>query len=158
MLAEREDILGFLKNSVGIILVLAGLLLIVFGLLNLTSTGSLLFAFGLFFGLMLIIGGLIVHFDWFPSNIRSKDGFGSLLMCISPFLIASGLVCFFITQPNWSAAVVLPQSIRGRILPGQWIIEVPYVRVYLWLAILLPITGTLAFAVGFFLRVLDNFF
>jgi hypothetical protein len=105
------------------------------------------------------MSGLIVHFDWLPTNIRSKDGMGSILICLSPFLLASGLICLFIALPDWNAASFVAETVaRGRVKPGAWIVEVPYVRIYLWLALLLPASGVIAFASGLFLRILDNFF
>jgi len=159
MLGYREEIWASIKKSSGMILTIAGLLLMAFGLLNLTMVGSLLFAVGLLFGLMLVISGIILHFDWLPTNIRSKDGMGSLLICLSPFLLASGLICFFVALPDVNAASFIQQTVaRGRLKPDAYILQVPYVRIYLWLALLLPASGVIAFVTGLFLRILDDFF
>jgi len=156
MRLDRYSIIDFLKAVLGQILIIAGIFFIGVGLLFSSLMGSLVFAAGLFLGVLLIVVGVVIYLELFRINLRSWDGLGTILMCIAPLLIVTGFIFLFFTQPDFTRAYWMPIAPHGRIIPNQWILTVPLARIYMWFTIPLLIIGAVTFVVGFFLKVLDN--
>jgi hypothetical protein len=159
---DRQSIRGAFSSRKGdfldVMLVLIGVLLIGIGVLGASPIESLILMVGLLLGLFLIMTGVMRHYDWFPDKILSKNGLGTLLMCISPFLLVSSASLVFFADFDWAHSRLLPVEIgHGRIDPNWYIVEVPLVRIYVPLAALLMLVSIAVFLVGLLLKVLDNF-
>lgn len=79
----------FLKENLGKILIAVGILLLVLGFVMQSTFYFVISAFGfisavnLFLGIMLIVLGSFVLVGLFPVKLRSIDGLGTILLCVS---------------------------------------------------------------------------
>lgn len=157
---DKYGIADVVKDSLGKILVAVGFLSFVIGVLNTSKMGSLVFAVGLFLGVCLMVIGLAINFELFKVKIRSREGTGTILMCIAPLIIVSGVIALFFAEYNWAGRYLMPTQRRGYIVKDGSILAiviVPLARRYLWLFKPLIVAGAILFAVGVLLKLSDNF-
>lgn len=160
MLTKRDIVFQFMKDSFGKALIFVGISSAVIGLLFVSAMGTLVSALGLFLGVLFIDAGFAVQFELFNAELRSKEGLGNILLCISPLLIAGGAISLLFAVPDYSHAYMLPPTRMGWVegFKGWVVVVAPLVRVYLWMAIPLAVAGVVLFVVGFLFRLYDVFF
>lgn len=154
-----DIVFKYFKDAFGRILIVAGLASIIVGLLYSSAEGSLSFALALFFGAFLFDLGLCIHFELFYVKLRSKEGFGNIMVFAGSLLITSGIIFVFFAEPDPSRAYILPPFRLG--FPkegGLTTVIIPLIRVYLWLAIPLAFVGVILLVVGVLLKIFDAIF
>lgn len=78
----------FLKEHLGKIVFLIGVVLLVLAILFFSQLGSLESAFSLFFGLILVFFGIFAEIGVFSVKLRSLVGVSTVLICASVVLFA----------------------------------------------------------------------
>jgi hypothetical protein len=132
--------LDFVTENFGKIMVFGGVGLLIIGFLMLTGFGSLWSAISFFFGILLLAFGFFAVFGFFSGNLRSLNGLGTILICISVVFFALSLVVFQflnIVVVGW-----MQEVFRGARLPffrPIWSSERPYLWLS-WLSIEVALT------------------
>jgi len=123
--------LDFVTENFGKIMIFGGVGLLIIGFLTLNSFGTLWSAISLFFGILLFAYGFFALFGFFSGNLRSLNGLGTILICISVVFFALSLVVFQfldITVVGW-----VQEVFRGGRLPFLRPL-LSSERPYLWLS------------------------
>lgn len=139
--------LDFLRNVIGRIMVLAGFLFLVISVLLFTPMYQWLFAVSFFLGVFLIIFGIALHFESFTLKVPSREGWGTILICVSAFCIASALIVALFAVVGETH--ILPTSFRRG---AENIILISLARPNAWLAPILIWAGVGFFVFGLLLK------
>lgn len=78
----------YLQEYSGNILILAGIILLVVGLLFVNIFGSIVSVYTLFFGIICVAYGLFARIGLFYLKLRSLNGLGTVLICIAIAFLA----------------------------------------------------------------------
>lgn len=132
------------KEYSGKIMFLIGIMLLVVGLLFLSSLGSPLSAGSIFFGIILLVFGLLIQLGFFYGNLRSLNGLGIFLICLSVVLIAFSIALLQFVEISVLHIVTL--VFRGTITGYKVVLGSE--RTYIWLSALLLRTGLISLIVG----------
>jgi hypothetical protein len=73
----------YVREYLGKIMILIGVVLLVLGVLSLNLFGSIYSAGSLFFGIILLFFGFFAQLGFFWGNLRSLGGVGTILICVS---------------------------------------------------------------------------
>jgi len=122
--------LDFVTENFGKIMVFSGVGLFIIGFLLLTGFGSMWSAISLFFGILLVAFGFFALFGFFSGNLRSLNGLGTILICLSIVFFALSLVVFQflnVVVVRWLQEVFRGGSLGARALLSSE-------RPYLWLS------------------------
>jgi hypothetical protein len=119
----------YLEEYSGNLMILAGVLLLVVGLMFLETFGSVLSAVTLFLGVILVSFGLFVRLGLFHLKLRSLNGLGTILLCGSVvfFALCIPVMEFLAVQ----RVIAVPQYFHGIII-GYSEVIITY-RPYAWL-------------------------
>ena len=139
----------FVTENFGKIMVFSGVVLLIIGFLLLTGFGSMWSAISFFFGVLLVAFGFFAMFGFFSGNLRSLNGLGTILICLSVVFFALSLVVFQflnIVVIGWLAEVFRGGSLGARALLSSE-------RPYLWLSGLSMDVALMLFVIGVVLKV-----
>jgi uncharacterized membrane protein HdeD (DUF308 family) len=78
----------YLEEYSGSIMIIAGVLLLVAGLVSYSTFGSVLSAATLFFGIIFVSFGVLARLEFFYQRLRSLNGLGTILVCIAVVFFA----------------------------------------------------------------------
>jgi len=120
----------YLLEYSGNIMIFSGFSLLVAGLMLLDTYGSLLSATTFFFGIVFVCFGAFSRLGLFYLKLRSFDGLGTILVCVSVVFFALSIALLEFLAVN--GVFVVSQSIRG-FLQGYILITTTY-RPYAWLS------------------------
>jgi len=139
----------YIRDYLGKIMFLIGVVLLVVGVLTLNLYGSILSAGSLFCGILFTIFGLFVQLGFFSGNLRSLGGAGTILICVSIVFLAFSLV--IIEFLDVSSAKIVPWIYRGAVL--GYIVRMSSERPYLWLSALFMQSGLALFITGIVFKI-----
>jgi hypothetical protein len=119
----------YLEEYSGSIMIIAGILLLIVGLMSYNTFGSLLSAATLFFGIIFVSFGFFARLGFFYLRLRSLNGLGTILVCISVVFFALSIA--FMEIQAVKGVRTIPDVIRG-IIRGYYDVITTY-RPYVWL-------------------------
>jgi hypothetical protein len=148
------DFSDYIEENLGKIMIVVGVLLVIGGVLWLSTVGTVYSAGSFFFGLLFVIFGFFVHLGVFSGGLRSLSGFGTVLICFSVvfFVFAVVLVQF----QNINVIGYVREVFRGAPLPFSRMV-IATDRPYLWLSDFFMHFGLYFFVAGLILKVYSFF-
>lgn len=147
MCVDFRTVLESLGDVAGRLMVAAGIFLVIFAVLQFTPAYQW-FSFASFlFGVFLIVTGIAVHFESFRVKVPSKEGWGTILMCLSVLCIAAAVTFLFYAEVG--RAYIMPTSFRRG---AEKLILIDLARPTAWLAPILFWTGIGFLVSGFVLK------
>lgn len=144
----------YIRENFGEVMIVIGVLLVVVGLLFLSTVGTVYSAASLFFGLLFVIFGFFVHLGIFSVNFRSLSGFGTFLLCLSVVFIVFAVV--LVQFQNINVVGYVQEVFRGARLPFYRML-ITTDRPYLWLSDIFMHVGLYFFVAGLVLKVYSFF-
>ncbi len=138
-----------LEEYSGSIMIIAGILLLVAGLVSYGTFGSLLSATTLFFGIIFVSFGFFARLGLFYSRLRSLNGLGAILVCIAVVFFALSIALMEIQAVK--GVRTIPDYYRG-FLRGYSVIVTTY-RPYVWLVVTLIWVGLASFLAGLIVKI-----
>jgi hypothetical protein len=139
----------YLEDYSGSIMIIAGVLLLVVGLMSYNTFGSLLSAATLFFGIIFVSFGFFARLGFFYSRLRSLNGLGTILVCISVVFFALSIA--FMEFQAVKGVRTVPDFFRG-FIRGYYQIVTTY-RPYVWLGVTSIWVGLASFLAGLIVKV-----
>jgi uncharacterized membrane protein len=139
----------YLEEYSGSIMITAGIVLLVVGLMSYNTFGSLLSAASLFFGIIFVSFGFLARLGFFYLRLRSLNGLGTILVCLSVVFFALSVT--FIEFQAVKGIRTVPNFIRGFIY-GYSVIVTTY-RPYVWLGLTTIWISLAAFLAGLIVKV-----
>ena len=139
----------YLEDYSGSIMIIAGVLLLVVGLMSYNTFGSLLSAATLFFGIIFVSFGFFARLGFFYSRLRSLNGLGTILVCISVVFFALSVA--FMEFQAVKGVRTVPDYFRG-FLRGYSVIVTTH-RPYVWLGVTSIWVGLASFLAGLIVKV-----
>jgi hypothetical protein len=142
--------LEFLRDTVDKIMLVAGffLLFLAFALFSRAYQWSS--AVSLISGVLLIVVGIILHYESFTWKVPSAEGWGTILMCISAVFMAATVIVFFFAVPG---RVFILSGLRGR---SESTMLITLTRPNAWLAPILASIGIGLLVFGVVLKFLRD--
>jgi len=131
------------------IMIIAGILLLVVGLMSYNTFGSLLSAATLFFGIIFVSFGFFARLEFFYQRLRSLNGLGTILVCISVVFFALSVA--FMEFQAVKGVRTVPDYFRG-FLRGYSVIVTTH-RPYVWLGVTSIWVGLASFLAGLIVKV-----
>jgi hypothetical protein len=126
-----EVLKGWLAEYLPGIMVFLGIVLFVVGLLFMQVSSSPVSVIGFFFGIVLIAFGILARVGFFSTNLRSLNGLGTVLICISVVFFS---LSFSVLQfQEVSGYVQIPVMDHGVII--GYMSQPNYYRPYTWLSL-----------------------
>jgi hypothetical protein len=139
----------YLEENSGSIMIIAGILLLVVGLVSYGSFGSLLSAASIFFGIVFVSFGLLARLEFFHLKLRSLNGLGAILVCIAVVFFALSVA--FMEFQAVKGTRTIPDYYRG-FLRGYSVIVITY-RPYFWLVVTLIWVGLASLLAGLIVKI-----
>jgi len=139
------------RDHIGKLMLLIGSVLLVAGALTLKNFGSVFSAGSLFFGILLVVFGLMAQLGLFSDNLRSWNGLGTIMMCFSIVFIAFSFAVIQFSEVN--SADVVPIIFRGAVL--GWKVVFSSERPYIWLSALFFQLGLVVLVVGIAIKIFN---
>jgi len=150
---RHKTVWGFVGGVVDKVFVLIGFSLLIFAVSSFSQAYQWEFALGLPLGVFLIMVGIVLHFEVFTLKIPSREGYGTILLCVSVLFMAGAVIAAFFAVPGESYA--FPTSDK----PGaKWITVLQLERPNAWLAPILFGLGVGLLILGFVLRSFRDIF
>jgi len=140
------ELADLLKDNAGKVVILAGIGLVVIGVLAQNSFGTIESAMSFFFGFLFIFYGFFIQVGLFQVKLRSLGGIGTLLLCVSVGFFALAIVAVQFQDLRILRAV--QEFFKGARLPFSRVL-VASERPYLWL-----FSVSLQYCVAFFVAAL----
>jgi len=144
------DVLYDVRENLGKVMILVGVVLVVLGLLSLSTMGSAFSAVNLFFGLLFVSLGFLVHIGVFSGGFRSLNGFGTILICLSVVFFVFAAVVFQFQDIGIVGYV--QEVFKGARLPFYRML-ISTNRPYSWLSYLCVIIGGVLLFAGLTFKV-----
>ena len=141
----------YVMDEMGKIMLLIGIALLVVGLLAFNSFGSVLSAGSFFFGILFIVFGMLVQLGFFPRDLRSLSGVGTILICLSIVFITFSIVVAEFVEMD--LVRIVPSIFKGAIIGYRALMESE--RPYLWLSTLFMQFGLATLIIGIVLRIFN---
>lgn len=149
MRVDLVAVYDYIRDYLGKIMFLIGVVLLIVGVLELNLYGSILSAGSLFFGILFIVFGLFVQLGFFSGNLRSLGGAGTILICFSIIFLAFSVVMFEFLEV--SLAGIVPLISHGFV--SGYIVKMSSERPYLWLSAILMQSGLVLFITGIVFKI-----
>jgi hypothetical protein len=148
---ELDDVVDYLKENFGKLLILLGIAAFISGLLLLETFGSVWSAIGFFFGIVLVASGFFFELELF-SDIRSLAGLGSILIFAS--IIFFALSVSFFQFLEISSVSYIQEIFKGAVLPfSRAILHTS--RPYVWLCSLFFWAGFSLLIFGLVVKIIN---
>mgnify|MGYP006267259127 CR=1 FL=1 len=144
------EILDYISDYIGKIMFLTGTVLLVIGALAMNLYGSILSAGSLFFGILFVVFGLFTQLGFLSGKIRSLNGAGTLLICLSIVLAAFGLVV--VEFVDVTSKGVVAEIFRGAVMGYRLLLSSD--RPYVWLSVICIQVGIGFFLAGLALKII----
>lgn len=148
------DFSDYVRENFGKFMIIVGVLLVVVGLLLLSSVGSAFSASSFFFGLLFVIFGFFVQLGVFSGGVRSLGGLGTLFVCLSIVFFTFGVV--IIQFQNINVIGYVQEVFRGARLPFYRML-IATDRPYWWLSDFCVHLGLVLLVVGLAFKVYSIF-
>ena len=137
----------FLHNIIDRIMVLAGIFFLIIAVLEFSPAYQWFTVASFLFGGFLIVSGIALHFESFTLKVPSREGWGTILMCVSVLCMSGAIMVALFAVAG--KAYLLPTSFRRG---ADYILLVELVRPTLWLAPILLWGGVGLFLFGLALK------
>jgi len=141
----------YISDAIGRVMLLIGVVLLVVGVLAFNPFGSVLSAGSFFFGILFTVFGMLVQLGFFPRNLRSLSGVGTILICLSIVFITFSIVV--VEFVDLDLVKIVPSIFRGAIIGYKPLMESE--RPYLWLSVLFMQFGLATLIIGIALRIFN---
>jgi len=126
-----------LRDAIDKLMLVAGFFLLIIAVFLFSPIYQWVSAVSFLFGVLLIVVGTILHFESFSLKVPSREGWGTILICVSTVFMASAVIVFLFAVPG--PAYLVPTSFR----PGaESILLITLTRPNAWLAPILAWIGT----------------
>jgi len=139
----------YIRDYIGKIMVLTGVVLLITGVLAINSFGSVFSAGSLFLGILFAVFGFFVQVGFFSGNLRSLNGAATILICISIVFLAFSLVIIEFLEARLVGYVQM--IFHGAPLPFSKAV-ISTNRPFLWLSSLSLQVGFVFFIAGIALK------
>jgi len=136
MTIDLKAALGFFSDVIDKILLVAGFFFLILAVFLLSPMYQWFSAASFLLGVLLIVVGTILHFESFALRVPSREGWGTILICVSAVFMATAAIVAFFAVPGsgWMS--------RAGFKPGQRsVILITLARPNAWLAPILGWTG-----------------
>jgi len=133
---DLKAALEFFSNSMDKILLVAGFFLLIVAIVLFSPIYQWFSAASFLFGVLLIVVGTILHFESFTLKVPSREGWGTILICVSAVFLATAVIVTFFAEPG--SVHMLPTSWKPG---GEYIILISLTRPVAWLAPILAWSG-----------------
>ncbi len=128
--------LQFFSDAIDKIMLVAGFFFLIMAVSLFSVVYQWFSAASFLVGVHLIVVGTILHFESFTLKVPSREGWGTILICVSAELVAAATMLALFAVPG--RAVILPTGFK----PGSgYIAIINSTRPYLWLAPILALSG-----------------
>jgi hypothetical protein len=156
---EVESIADFSKHSIGKILIASGAILLLVFILFLSHAYQWVSVFSVLLGVILMLVGTALHFESFEWKVPSLEGFGTILIYLSPLFMATALATAMFAVPIGLAVTPYYDSATSEgYYPRLHAIFMLLEQPSAWLATPLMMTGLGFLALGCILKFArDNF-
>ena len=144
---DLEAVAEFLHNIIDRIIVLAGIFLLIIAILQFSPAYQWFTVASFLFGVFLIVFGVALHFESFTLKVPSKEGWGTILMCVSVLCMSTAIMVALFAVAG--GAYILPTSFRRG---AESIVVIQLVRPILWLAPILLWGGVGLLLIGLALK------
>jgi hypothetical protein len=91
MLIDIKTALGFISRIIDKIMVVVGAFFIIFAILQFTPAYQWVSFSSFLFGVFLIVVGVALHFESPSFKVPSREGWGTILICLSFLLMATAI-------------------------------------------------------------------
>lgn len=139
--------LEFLRDVKDRIMAVVGFVFVIIAVLQFSPMYQLFSVASFLFGVFLIIFGVALHFESLTLKVPSREGWGTIMICVSAFCIASAAM--FALFAVVDKLLILPTSFRRG---ADNIMVITLARPYAWLAQILIWAGVGLFVFGLVLK------
>lgn len=150
---DLKAALEFIRDVIGKIMIVAGSFLLILAVALFSRAYQWLSAASFLFGVLLILVGIILHFESLTLKVPSLEGWGTILICISAMFMATAVVAFFFAVPG--KPYLIPSSFRQG---APKIVVITLAHPNAWLTPILACIGVGFLALGVFLKFFRDIF
>ena len=150
---DLKAALGFFSDAIDKIMLVAGFFLLILAVFLSSPMYPWFSAASFLFGVILIVVGTILHYESFALKVPSREGWGTILICVSAVFMAAAVVVSLFAVPGsvWIS--------RAGFKPGQRsVILITLTRPNAWLAPILGWTGIGLLVFGAMLKFFRDIF
>jgi hypothetical protein len=150
---DLKAALELFSDVIDKIMIVAGFFFLIIAVALFSKAYQWFSAASLLLGVLLIVVGTIVHFESFTLKVPSREGWGTVLVCVSSVFMASAVIVSLFAVP--SSIFAMPTSYhRG----ADYIILVSLTRPNAWLAPILVWVGIGLLVLGIVLKFSEDIF
>lgn len=149
MSIDFRSVLDFFHEAIGRVLVLVGFFLLISSVALFSKAWQYSSMASLVLGVTLVVVGIVVHFESPTLKVPSREGWGTILVCISAVFFATAVGFFLFAVPG--SVWAMPASL-GRRGVGEVILFMDLTRPNAWLSPILIWSGVGLFAFGILLK------
>lgn len=138
-----------IDERIGTLMFAAGGISIIVGLLFLSRLGSIISACGIFFGIIFMAFGILIHLEFFQGNLLSSNGLGTLLISLSIIFFALSISLMQFVRLD--ILNVFPLIFRGTVVGYKLAAE--YERIYVPICSVFLRLGLFSLIAGLFIKI-----
>lgn len=149
MSIDVKSVLDFFHEAIGKVMVLLGFLLLVSSVALFSKAWQYSSIASLVLGVSLVVVGVVIHYESPTLKVPSREGWGTILVCVSAVFFATAIGFFLFAVPG--SVWAMPAS-WGRRGVGESILLMDLTRPNMWLTPILMWSGIGLFAFGILLK------
>jgi hypothetical protein len=147
MSIEFQAASEFFRNIIDKIMVVAGIISLLASVALFSPMYQWVSEVTFLSGVLLIVLGAVLHFESFTLKVPSREGWGTILMCVAAMFMATAVMFLLFAVPG--GAYVMPTSFRRG---AESIILISLTRPNAWLAPILIWVSVGFLVFGLFLK------
>jgi len=149
MSIDFRPVLDFFREAMGKVLVLIGFFLLISSVALFSKAWQYSSLTSLVLGVFLVVVGIVVHYESPTLKFPSREGWGTILVCVSALFFATAVGFFLFAVPGSVWAMPAAWGRRG---VGEVILLVDLTRPSAWLTPILIWAGIGVFGFGVLLK------